>query len=185
MDQVGNPRSTPSKKQNPAAPRHSPDNRQMYQDFVPNPAASVRGPRHVAHEVQIPGFDDEEVRKRFKSITTDEILGLRDKTILRLLSSTAAHAGAVDQPYLEDSPPDRHAHPFAYRLSVLPAPVAEVPGSAPMRSANAPRRRPPGGPLARIRSRCADPGSSDATHDGDAPAPGWPSDLDFETLQSS
>ena len=102
IDPNGHPLSAPSKKQHLAALRHFFDNQQMYHGVVLNPAASVRGPKHVAHEGQTPAFDDKQVRALFKSITTDDILGLRDKTILMVLAYTAARAGAVAKLRLED-----------------------------------------------------------------------------------
>ena len=102
VDPNGHPLSAPSKKQHLAALRHFFDNQQMYHGVVLNPASSVRGPKHVAHEGKTPAFDDKQVRALFKSINTDDILGLRDKTILMVLAYTAARAGAVAKLRLED-----------------------------------------------------------------------------------
>lgn len=101
-DKDGHPLSAPTKKQHLAALRHFFDNQQMYHGVVLNPAASVRGPKHVAHEGKTPAFDDKQVRKLFKSIDTTTIVGLRDQTILMVLAFTAARAGAVAKLRLED-----------------------------------------------------------------------------------
>jgi site-specific recombinase XerD len=102
VDRDGHPLTAPSKKQHLAALRHFFDNQQIHHGVVLNPAASVRGPRHVAHEGKTPAFDDKQVRALFKSINTDSIVGLRDKTILMVLAYTAARAGAVARLRLED-----------------------------------------------------------------------------------
>jgi len=67
-----------------------------------NPAASVRGPRHVAHEGKTPAFAKEQVEHLFRSIDTANIVGLRDKTLLMVLTYTAARAGAVAKLKLGD-----------------------------------------------------------------------------------
>jgi hypothetical protein len=45
--------AAPSKKQHLAALRHFFVNQQLYYGIFLNPAASVRGPKHVAHEGKI------------------------------------------------------------------------------------------------------------------------------------
>ena len=95
LDQDGHPLAAPSKKQHLAALRHFFANQQLYHGVVLNPAASVRGPKHVAHEGKTPAFAKEQVKHLFRSIDTANIVGLRDKTLLMVLTYTAARAGAV------------------------------------------------------------------------------------------
>ncbi len=96
------PLSAPSKKQHLAALRHFFDNQQLYHGVLLNPASSVRGPKHVAHEGKTPAFDEKQVKRLFASIDTTSLIGLRDKTILMVLAYTAARAGAVAKLRLED-----------------------------------------------------------------------------------
>jgi len=95
LDQDGHPLAAPSKKQHLAALRHFFANQQLYHGIGLNPAASVRGPKHVAHEGKTPAFAKEQVKHLFRSIDTANIVGLRDKTLLMVLTYTAARAGAV------------------------------------------------------------------------------------------
>jgi len=94
-DQDGHPLAAPSKKQHLAALRHFFANQQLYHGVGLNPAASVRGPEYVAHEGKTPAFANEQVKHLLKSIDTSNIVGLRDKTLLMVLTYTAARAGAV------------------------------------------------------------------------------------------
>jgi site-specific recombinase XerD len=54
LDRDGHPLTAPSKKQHLAALRHFFDNQQIHHGVVLNPAASVCGPKHVAHEGKTP-----------------------------------------------------------------------------------------------------------------------------------
>jgi integrase/recombinase XerD len=95
VDKDGHPLAPPSKKQHLAALRHFFDNQQMFHGVVLNPAAGVRGPRYSAREGKTPAFDDKQVGHLLTSIDTDDIIGIRDKTLLMILAYTAARAGAV------------------------------------------------------------------------------------------
>jgi integrase/recombinase XerD len=94
-DQAGHPLAAPSKKQHLAALRHFFANQQLYHGIGLNPAASVRGPKYVVHEGKTPAFAKEHVQHLLKSIDTSNIVGIRDKTMLMVLTYTAARAGAV------------------------------------------------------------------------------------------
>ena len=102
IDKDGRPLSAPTKKQHLAALRHFFDNQQLYHGVALNPASSVRGPKHVAHEGKTPAFDDQQVRTLLKSIDTSDVVGLRDRAILMVLAFTAARAGAVAKLRLQD-----------------------------------------------------------------------------------
>ncbi len=60
-----------------------------------NPAASVRGDRHVAVEGKTPEITVEQARRLLASIDTSRLVGLCDKAILAVLVYTAARVGAV------------------------------------------------------------------------------------------
>jgi site-specific recombinase XerD len=94
-DKDGRPLSAPSKKQHLAALRHFFDNQQVYHGVVLNPASSVRGPKYSAREGKTPAFHDRQVRDLIDSVKTDDVVGIRDKTLLMVLAYTAARAGAV------------------------------------------------------------------------------------------
>jgi hypothetical protein len=60
-----------------------------------NPAASVRGPRHVVHEGKTPVLEREEARLLLASIDGTDVVSLRDKALLSvMLFSTRRTAGA-------------------------------------------------------------------------------------------
>jgi site-specific recombinase XerD len=94
-DKNGHPLSPPSKKQHLAALRHFFDNQQMFHGVLLNPALSVRGPKYSVREGKTPAFDERQVRNLIDSIATNDIVGIRDKTLLMVLAYTAARAGAV------------------------------------------------------------------------------------------
>ncbi len=94
-DQDGHPLAAPSKKQHLAGLRHFFANQQLYHGIGINPAASVRGPKHVAHEGKTPAFAKEQVKHLLQSIDQPDIVALRDKTLLMVLTYTAARAGAI------------------------------------------------------------------------------------------
>jgi site-specific recombinase XerD len=95
IGQDGHPLAAPSKKQHLAALRHFFANQQLYHGVGLNPAASVRGPKYVAHEGKTPAFANDQVKHLLQSIDTGNIVGLRDLTLLMVLTYTAARAGAV------------------------------------------------------------------------------------------
>jgi integrase/recombinase XerD len=95
VDQDGHPLAPPSKKQHLAALRHFFANQQLHHGIGLNPAASVRGPKFVAHEGQTPAFEPDQVKQLLRSINAPDIVALRDLTLLMVLTYTAARAGAV------------------------------------------------------------------------------------------
>src|SRR3954464_13029452 len=94
-DQDGRPLAAPSKKQPPPGLRHFFDNQQMYHGVGINPASSVRGPQYSAREGKTPAFHDKQVRDLIDSVKENDVVGVRDKTLLMILAYTAARAGAV------------------------------------------------------------------------------------------
>ena len=53
-----------------------------------NPAAAVRGPRHVVRKGKTPVLSPEETRRILDEIDTTRIVGLRDRALIGLLVFT-------------------------------------------------------------------------------------------------
>jgi len=60
-----------------------------------NPAASVRGPRHVVRKGKTPVLSAEEARELLESIDTAPIAGLRDRALIAVMIYSFARVGAV------------------------------------------------------------------------------------------
>jgi integrase/recombinase XerC len=60
-----------------------------------NPAASVRGPRHVVTSGQTPVLDPSEARALLDSIDVGTHAGLRDRALIRLMVYSFARIGAA------------------------------------------------------------------------------------------
>jgi site-specific recombinase XerD len=60
-----------------------------------NPAASVRGPRHVVHEGKTPVLERDEARRLLASIDGVDVVSLRDKALLSVMLFSFARVGAV------------------------------------------------------------------------------------------
>lgn len=60
-----------------------------------NPAAAVRGPRHVVKTGKTPVLTGEEARQLIDSIPTDSFIGLRDRALIGLMVYSFARVGAV------------------------------------------------------------------------------------------
>ncbi len=60
-----------------------------------NPAAAVRGPRHVVTQGKTPVLTPEETRQLLDSLPAETITGLRDRALIGLLVYTFARIGAA------------------------------------------------------------------------------------------
>jgi site-specific recombinase XerD len=60
-----------------------------------NPAAAVRGPKHVVKRGKTPVLRAEQARQLLGSIDTSNIVGLRDRAMLGVMCYTFARVGAV------------------------------------------------------------------------------------------
>ena len=60
-----------------------------------NPAAAVRGPKHVVKVGKTPVLTEEEARALFDSIDTRTLVGLRDRALLAVMTYSFARVGAV------------------------------------------------------------------------------------------
>ena len=67
-----------------------------------NPAASVRGPRHVVTSGQTPALDPAEARALLDSIDTSTVVGLRDRALIGLMVYSFARIGAALGMTVED-----------------------------------------------------------------------------------
>jgi site-specific recombinase XerD len=94
--------SAPSVKQQLAALRVVFDWLVVGQAIPSNPAASVRGPRHVVKKGKTPVLTAEETRALLNAIDTGTPLGLRDRALIGLMVYTFARVGAVITMRVED-----------------------------------------------------------------------------------
>ena len=94
--------AAPSVKQRLAPIRHLFDWLVPSQVVPVNPAASVRGPRHVVTSGQTPVLDPAEARALLDSIDTSTVVGLRDRALIGLMVYSFARIGAVLGMAVED-----------------------------------------------------------------------------------
>lgn len=91
----GLPLAPSTKKLHLAALRHFFDTLVTRHVVVLNPAASVRGERLQVVEGKTPEITIDQARRLLRSISTNHIVGLRDRAIIGILIYTAARVGAV------------------------------------------------------------------------------------------
>jgi site-specific recombinase XerD len=94
--------SAPSVKQQLAAIRHLFDWLVTGQVVPVNPAASVRGPRHVVRSGKTPVLEPEEARRLLDSIDGTTPAGLRDRALIALMVYSFARIGAALTMKVED-----------------------------------------------------------------------------------
>jgi site-specific recombinase XerD len=94
--------AAPSIKQRLAAIRHLFDWLVTGQVVPVNPAASVRGPRHIVTSGQTPVLDPSEARALLDSIDTSTVVGLRDRALIGLMVYSFARIGAALGMTVED-----------------------------------------------------------------------------------
>jgi integrase/recombinase XerD len=96
------PGAAPTVKQHLAAIRMLFDFLVTGQIVPMNPAASVRGPKHVVHRGKTPVLTADQARTLLDSIKTDSIVGLRDRALIGLMCYTFARVSAVVHMRVED-----------------------------------------------------------------------------------
>jgi site-specific recombinase XerD len=101
-EQLASGQSRPSVKQSLAALRMLFDWLVVGQVVPINPAASVRGPKHVVKVGKTPVLDKEEMRDLFKTIDASTLIGLRDRALIALMSYSFARVGAAVSMRVED-----------------------------------------------------------------------------------
>ena len=95
-------RSKPTVKQHLAAIRML-FNWLVVGQIVPtNPATVVRGPKYVVKKGKTPVLLGEEARQLLDSMTTETVVGLRDRTFIALLIYTFARVSAATAMNVED-----------------------------------------------------------------------------------
>lgn len=96
------PLARPSVKQHLAAIRVLFDWLVVGQVVSHNPAASVRGPKHVVKKGRTPVLKATEARELLDSIDTSTIVGLRDRALIALMVYSFARVGATLAMRVED-----------------------------------------------------------------------------------
>jgi|ETNmetMinimDraft_28_1059901.scaffolds.fasta_scaffold10394_2 integrase/recombinase XerC len=87
--------SAPTAKQNLAAVRMLYDWLVVGQVVKTNPAASVRGPAHSVRRGKTPVLDPQEARHLLDTIDVTELIGLRDRALIGLMTYSFARVGAA------------------------------------------------------------------------------------------
>jgi integrase/recombinase XerD len=93
MDEL--PGSAPTKKQDLAAIRGLFDKMVTRHVVLLNPAASVRGERYQVIEGKTPEITPAQARALLSSVSTNQVVGLRDRDIVGVMIYTAARVGAI------------------------------------------------------------------------------------------
>jgi integrase/recombinase XerD len=96
------PGSDPTKKQHLAAIRMLFDWLVTGQVIPFNPAAAVRGPKHIVRKGKTLVLSAEDARKLLDSIDTSSVVGLRDRALIGVMVFSFARVGAVVSMKVED-----------------------------------------------------------------------------------
>lgn len=96
------PGAAPTKKQHLAAIRMLFDWLVTGQVIPVNPAASVRGPKHIVRKGKTLVLSAEDARKLLDSIDTSSVVGLRDRALIGVMVFSFARVGAVVSMKVED-----------------------------------------------------------------------------------
>ncbi len=102
VEQLQATHAAPSVKQHLAAVRMLFDWLVTGQVVPTNPAASVRGPKHVVKRGKTPVLSAEDARKLLDSIDTTTIIGLRDRALIATMVYSFARISAVLGMKVED-----------------------------------------------------------------------------------
>jgi site-specific recombinase XerD len=94
--------SDPTKKQHLAAIKMLFDWLVTGQIIPSNPAASVRGPKHIVRKGKTHVLSTEDARKLLDSIDTSSLVGLRDRALIGVMVFSFARIGAVVGMKVED-----------------------------------------------------------------------------------
>jgi site-specific recombinase XerD len=102
IEQLTKVRSAPTAKLRLAALRHLFDWLVVGQIMPTNPAAAVRGPRHIVRRGKTPVLDPQEARQLIDAIDTTTVIGLRDRALIGLMVYSFARIGAAIGMRVED-----------------------------------------------------------------------------------
>jgi site-specific recombinase XerD len=114
VEHLGRTHKKPTVKQHLAAIRMLFDFLVVGQVLPVNPAASVKGPKHVVKRGKTPVLSAEEARTLLESIDVSTIAGLRDRAIIGVMVFSFARVGAVVGMNVEDY--YRQGQRFWFRL---------------------------------------------------------------------
>jgi site-specific recombinase XerD len=102
IEQLQKARSAPTAKLRLAALRHLFDWLVIGQIMPVNPAAAVRGPRHIVRRGKTPVLDPAEARQLIDEIDITTVIGLRDRALIGLMVYSFARIGAAIGMQVED-----------------------------------------------------------------------------------
>jgi site-specific recombinase XerD len=102
VEHLARERSAPTAKQRLAAIRHLFDWLVLGQVIPVNPAASVRGPKHIVKKGKTPVLSPKEARRLLESIDLSTHTGLRDRALIGLMVYSFARIGAALAMKVED-----------------------------------------------------------------------------------
>ena len=102
IEQLQKARSAPTAKLRLAALRHLLDWLVIGQIMPINPAAAVRGPRHIVRRGKTPVLDPAEARQLIDAIDITTIIGLRDRALIGLMVYSFARIGVAIGMNVED-----------------------------------------------------------------------------------
>jgi integrase/recombinase XerC len=102
IEQLTEERSASTAKQRLAAIRHLFDWLVVGQVIPVNPAASVRGPKHIVKKGKTPVLSPKETRRLLDSIDVSTHAGLRDRALIGLMVYSFARIGAALAMKVED-----------------------------------------------------------------------------------
>lgn len=102
VEEMTGSHSAPTVKQRLAAVRHLFDWLVTGQTMEANPAYSVRGPKHSRRRGKTPVLSSEEARQLLDSISTDTLIGKRDRALIGLMTYTFARIGAATSMEVRD-----------------------------------------------------------------------------------
>jgi site-specific recombinase XerD len=102
VEDLGRERSAPTVKQHLAAIRMLFDYLVVGQVLPMNPAASVRGPKHVVKRGKTPVLSSDQARALLDSIDIGPLIGLRDRALLGVMVYSFARVGAASAMRVED-----------------------------------------------------------------------------------
>ena len=102
VEELSTHAASPTVQQNLAAIRTLFDFLVIGQVVPFNPAASVRGPRHVVKKGKTPALSSQDARILLDSIDTSHVIGLRDRALIGVMVFSFARVSAVLNMRVED-----------------------------------------------------------------------------------
>ena len=103
IEELQRARSAPTAKVRLAALKHLFDWMVVGQIMPNNPAAAVRGPRHIVRRGKTPVLDPTEARQLLDAIDITTVIGLRDRALIGLMVYSFSRIGAAIDMRVEDA----------------------------------------------------------------------------------